>query len=154
MAHPHQFTDFIIVWPGCLGTHLQISVDFYCDGLLSFIELKYCHSHRKRQKISSLTCFSPSLFSKGGPRRISYINITFVFYSILQNTLWNKHAFKSWMQLQVSIGQVELMGRDFGNDCLELRKLFSVEDCLSPHEVNNNVSQEHASQMILVLTLH
>ena len=58
------------------------------------------------------------------------------------------------MQLQVSIGQVELMGRDFGNDCLELRKLFSVEDCLSPHEVNNNVSQEHASQMILVLTLH
>lgn len=58
------------------------------------------------------------------------------------------------MQLQVSIGQVELMGRDFGNACLELRKLFSVEDCLSPHEVNNNVSQEHTSQMILVLTLH
>lgn len=78
----------------------------------------------------------------------------FVFYCILQNTLWNKHAFKSWMQLQVSIGQVKLMGSDFGNDCLELRKLFSVEGCLSPREVDNNVSQENASQMILVLTLH
>lgn len=47
--------------------------------------------------------------------------------------------FKSWMQLQVSTGQVELVGRDFGNDCLELRKLFSVEDCLPPHGANNNI---------------
>lgn len=50
-----------------------------------------------------------------------------------------------------STGQVELVGRDFENDCLELRNLSSVEDSLPPHGVDNKISQDPASQMILVL---
>lgn len=41
------------------------------------------------------------------------------------------------MQLQVSSTQVEVVGRDFGNDCtLEWRKVFA-EDSLLPHGVKN-----------------
>lgn len=46
---------------------------------------------------------------------------------------------------------MELVGRDFENDCLELRNLSSVEDSLPPHGVDNKISQNPASQMILVL---
>lgn len=41
------------------------------------------------------------------------------------------------MQLQVCGRQVQLVGRDFENDCTkELENLFSVEDSLPLHGVN------------------
>lgn len=40
------------------------------------------------------------------------------------------------MQLQVFSSQVEMVGRDFGNDCTMELKNFSVEYCLPPRGVN------------------